>query len=294
MRFTNVPLISSARARTDPEAAILEVESSARRFETPCGNGRMIWRKWGAGRPVLLLHGGSGSWLHWLTSIPVLAQRYTVWAPDMPGFGDSDLPPQPYTLDAYAAVVERGLQSLVTDAARLDVVGFSFGGSVAARLARRLDGRFHHVILSGVNFLPPSGLKRRPVSLRRIEDPADRIKGVRHNLRAMMIAHERNIDDLALHLYSLDTARRRAPRVPFSGFTGIRDDLPRARAQGQLAVISGADDQVIGHGGEAQAEALRSLRPDAQYQSLEGAGHWVMYEAAERYNEALLAVLEAA
>lgn len=283
-----------ARTGTDPEVAILEVESSAARFEIPCGEGRMIWRKWGAGRPVLLLHGGSGSWLHWIAGIPVLAQRYAVWAPDMPGFGDSDLPPQPYTLDAYAAVVESGLQSLVPDSVRLDVVGFSFGGSVAARIARRLDGRFHNMILSGVNFLPPSGLKRKPVSLRRIDDPAERIRAVRHNLQAMMIAHERNIDDLAVHLYSMDTARRRAPRVPFSGFAGIRDDLPRARVEGQLTVISGADDQVIGDGGKAQAEALRALRSDARYQGIEGAGHWVMYEAAERYNLALLAALEAA
>jgi 2-hydroxy-6-oxonona-2,4-dienedioate hydrolase len=283
-----------ARAQTNPEAAIREVESSARRYETPCGTGRMIWRKWGAGHPVLLLHGGSGSWLHWLTIIPVLAQRRSVWVPDMPGFGDSDLPPQPYTRDAYAAVVQSGLQSLLSDTVRLDVAGFSFGGSVAARLARRLDGRFHHMILSGINFLPPSGLRRKPVSLRRIEDPTERTKGLKHNLQAMMIAHERNIDDLALHLYDLDTARRRAPRVPFSGFTGVRDDLPGARAQGPLAVISGADDQVIGHGSQAQAEALRLLRPDAQYQALEGAGHWVMYEAAELYNEALLASLEGA
>ncbi len=283
-----------SRTRTDPDAAILEVESSARRFETPCGNGRMIWHKWGAGRPVLLLHGGSGSWLHWLTSILALAQRYTVWASDLPGFGDSDLPPQPYTLDAYAAVVESGLRSLVSDALRLDVVGFSFGGGIAARLARRLDGRFHHMVLSGINFFPPSGLRPKLVSLRRIEDPAERSKGVRHNLQAMMIAHERNIDELALHIYSLDTARRKLPLVSFRGTAGIRDDLPGAQVQGRFAVISGADDQVVGHGAEAQAEALRSLRPDAQYQTLEGAGHWVMYEAAERYNEALLAALEAA
>lgn len=285
---------SPSRTRTDPEAAIPEVESPARRFETPCGTGRMMWRKWGAGRPVLLLHGGSGSWLHWLANVSVLARRYTVWAPDMPGFGDSDLPPQPYSLDAYAAVVAGGLQSLVSDAVRLDIVGFSFGGGVAVRLARLLDGRFHHMILSGVNFLPPSGLRRKPASLRRIEDPVERINALRHNLQAMLIADERNIDDLALHLYSLDAERRRAPRVPFSGFAGVRDYLPEARVQGQLAVISGADDQVIGHGSKAQAEALRSLRPDARYQALEGAGHWVMYEAAERYNEALLAALEAA
>ena len=283
---------SPARIRTDPEAAIMEVESSARRFETPCGSGRMVWRKWGSGRPVLLLHGGSGSWLHWLTNIPVLAQRYTVWVPDMPGFGDSDLPPQPYTLDAYTAVVESGLRSFLSDGVRLDLVGFSFGGGIAARLARRLEGRFHHMVLSGINFFPPAPLKRKLVSLRRIEDPAERTKGVRHNLQVMLIAHERNIDDLALHLYSVDTARRRLPRVSFRGSAGVRDDLPGVRLQGQLAVISGVDDQVIGHSAAEQAEMLRSLRPDARYRTLEGAGHWVMYEAAERYDEALLAALE--
>lgn len=282
-----------AQTRTDSEATILELESTALRFETPCGNGRMIWRKWGAGRPVLLLHGGSGSWLHWFKSIPVLAQRYTVWVPDLPGFGDSDLPPQPYTQDSYAAVVEHGLISLVPDAHRLDVAAFSFGSGIAVRLARRLDGRFHHLILSGTNFFPLTELPRKLVSLRRIEDPAERIKGVIHNLQVMLIAHERNIDDLALHLYSLDTARRKLPRVSFRGSTGIRDDLPKVGVRGQIAIISGTDDQVIGHGPEAQAEALRSLRPDARYQPIEGSGHWVMYEAAEPYNEALLAALEA-
>lgn len=285
---------SSARARTDPEAVISEVDSSAQRFETPCGDGRMIWRKWGTGRAVLLLHGGSGSWLHWLANIPVLAQRHTVWVPDMPGFGDSDLPPQPYTLDTYAAVVKRGLQSLVSDALRLDVVGFSFGAGIAAHLARRLDGRFHHLILTGANFFPLVDLSRKLVNLKRIEDPLERVKGVRHNLQVMLIAHERNIDDLALHLYSVDTARRRLPRVSFRGSAGIRDDLPGVRVLGRISVISGADDQVIGHGSEAQAKALRSLRADARYRAIEGAGHWVMYEAAERYNHALLAALEAA
>jgi pimeloyl-ACP methyl ester carboxylesterase len=150
------------------------------------------------------------------------------------------------------------------------------------------------MVLTGANFFPPSELKRKLVSLRRIEDPAERITAVRHNLQTMLIAHERNIDDLALHLYNLDTARRKLPRVSFRGSAGIRDDLPGLRVQGRLAVISGADDQVIGHGAEAQAEALRALRPDARYQAIEGAGHWVMYEAAERYNEALLAALEEA
>jgi len=240
-----------------------------------------------------MLHGGSGSWLHWLTTIPALAPRYTLWVPDMPGFGDSDLPFEPYTLENYAAILASGVRRLLPDSVPFDVVGFSLGASVALRLARLLDGRIRSLVLSGANFLPPvPGKKFRLANLRRLVEPAERLRGLTHNVRTMMIAHEENIDPLALHLYSLDTGRRKLPRVSFSGFHLLREDLPHARVS-RLTAISGADDQVIGHGKDAQAGALRSLRPDAHYEALEGAGHWVMYEAAERYNEALLRALGA-
>jgi pimeloyl-ACP methyl ester carboxylesterase len=280
------------RAHMDPSAAIHEAEASARRFETPCGAGSMVWRSWGEGPPILLLHGGSGSWLHWLTTLPALLPRYTVWAPDMPGFGDSDLPPEPYTLEGYAGVVAAGLRSLLPQSVPLDVVGFSLGASIAVRLACHLDGRLRHLVLSGANFLPPvPGKKFRLASVRRLDDPAERLRAVKHNLQVMMIAHERNIDPLALHLYGLDTARRKLPRVSFSAFPAMRTDLAQVRVQGRLTAISGADDQVIGNGKDAQAEALRSLRPEARYVALEGGGHWVMYEVPESYNEALLRTL---
>ena len=271
-----------------PHAAAGALEAAALRFETPCGSGRMVWRRWGSGKPVLLLHGGSGSWLHWLRTVPALSSRYTVWVPDMPGFGDSDLPPEPYTLDHYTAVVKDGLAHVLPEPGRFHAVGFSLGASIAVRLAHRLEGRVRCLALSGASFFAPvEGRKFPLVSVRRATDAAERQRAVRHNIQIMMLAHERNIDALALHLYGLDTARRKLPRVSFSGFHRLREDLPGLRVE-RLAVISGADDQVIGHGSKAQGEALRSLRPDAHYEALQESGHWVMYEAAERYNEALL------
>ncbi|MCZ8108255.1 MAG: alpha/beta fold hydrolase, partial [Burkholderiales bacterium] len=76
-----------------PEAAPLE--ASARRVETPCGEGRMVWRIWGEGPPLVLLHGGYGSWLHWIRTIPAFADRRTLHVPDLPGLGDSDEAPAP-------------------------------------------------------------------------------------------------------------------------------------------------------------------------------------------------------
>lgn len=44
------------------EAVVSRVESLATRQRTPCGAGSMVWRAWGDGRPLVLLHGTSGSW----------------------------------------------------------------------------------------------------------------------------------------------------------------------------------------------------------------------------------------
>ncbi len=277
--------------RAHPEL-VRALDAQATQFETPCGSGRMVWRRWGAGDPVVLFHGGSGSWLHWLRTLPALTRRYTVWVPDMPGFGDSDLPPEPFTLEHYVEPVREGLTRLLPEE-RFHAVGFSLGASIAARIALLLPGRVRRIVLSGANFIPTTGRTFPLVSVKRAADAAAREQAVRHNIQVMMLAHERSIDSLALYLYGRDTARRQLPRVSFSGFHRLREDLPLLQIDG-LAVISGADDQVIGHDSPAQEGALASVRPDADYRILPGAGHWVMYEAAERYNEALLSALSGA
>jgi copper chaperone CopZ len=56
-------------------AAVLDgLEARARRQETPCGDGALVWREWGppgggTERPLVLFHGGSGSWRHWVRNI---------------------------------------------------------------------------------------------------------------------------------------------------------------------------------------------------------------------------------
>ena len=84
-------------ADSDPARLVATVEASARVYRTPSGEGEMVWRAWGDGAPLLLLHGGSGSWTHWIRTIPTLARTYQLWVPDLPGLGDSAMPPRPWT-----------------------------------------------------------------------------------------------------------------------------------------------------------------------------------------------------
>src|SRR3546814_21135123 len=90
-----------------PAEHVRRVDRSARRLTTPCGAGQMVWRIWGEGPPLVLLHGGHGSWTHWLRNIPVLAEHFTTIVPDLPCYGESDLPPQtdPVQAEAPAPVI---------------------------------------------------------------------------------------------------------------------------------------------------------------------------------------------
>ena len=108
-----------------PAAAIARIERAVTRRTTPCGDGDIVWRQWGAGPPLVLLHGGHGSWLHWIRNIPALADHFTVVAPDMPGLGDSALPIEPPTPEGLAAIIAAGLERILPPSANYDLAGFS-------------------------------------------------------------------------------------------------------------------------------------------------------------------------
>ena len=51
-----------------PEDIINRLDAFSERRDTPCGEGTMVWRAWGGGVPLVLLHGGFGSWTHWISN----------------------------------------------------------------------------------------------------------------------------------------------------------------------------------------------------------------------------------
>ena len=117
-----------------PEA--LRVLALAQRHATPCGDGEVVWHTWGTGEPLVLLHGGSGSWTHWIRNVEALAAAgRRVIVPDLPGFGDSARPPGGQDADGVAPVLAEGLPRLVGDAP-VDVAGL--GRASSTRPAKRV------------------------------------------------------------------------------------------------------------------------------------------------------------
>ena len=92
----------------------------------------------GAGAPVVLLHASLGSKSQWSTLAERLARRFQVIAIDLWGYGDhaGSALPTPFSLDEEVRLVMDRLDALVDARTRVHVVGHSYGGLVALRLAQ--------------------------------------------------------------------------------------------------------------------------------------------------------------
>lgn len=95
--------------------------------------------KAGSGRPLLLLHGWPEFWLSWEPVMARLASRFTLYAPDLRGFGDSDKPDGPFGPDQQAADMMALMDAL--DLKQAGIVGHDVGGALMQPLARNAPER---------------------------------------------------------------------------------------------------------------------------------------------------------
>src|SRR5262245_49115012 len=271
----------------DPAAIVDALARTARKHRTPCGEGSMVWRVWGEGEPLLLFHGGTGSWTHWIKTIPVLSSRFELWVADIPGLGDSPMPPEPWTPASIADAVAAGVDQLFPANKNLRLAGFSFGGHIAGLLAARRPDRFTRLILVGVAGLGLRADPRAPFAKTRTGMSPDEVAEVyRQNLEVLMFADPRNIDPLAIHLQIENVRRARFRSRAFA----TTDELARALAEvpAPLKTIWGTEDAIARSSLEMRLDILRRHHPELEVRLIEGAGHWVMYEAAEACTTALL------
>lgn len=281
--------MAGAEAGVEEPPEVTALLASARRVETRCGSGRMVWHAWGEGVPLVLLHGGAGSWRHWLRTIPRWSDRRKVLVPDLPGLGESDLPPMPAEIETVAGVVADGLNVQLTPGEVCDLVGFSFGATVASHLALVLGARPRSVTLVGAGGLVPA---RAPIVLEKVRGKTGEALAEAHrtNLARMMIADPGKIDALALALQDWNS---RHARLDTRGYV-TEGALVRALRQLRAPVdaIWGAEDQPAYWGLAERRAALLKLCPAARIRIVPRAGHWIAYEDPEGFDVVLREFLE--
>jgi len=236
-------------------------------------------------KPLVLFHGGSGSWTHWLRNVEHFAQYRTVWALDIPGFGDSSLPVGVSDADGLVPYMAEILTRTFGGEA-VDVVGFSFGGMAAGLIAAEMPALIKQLVLVGA---PGLGLFGKELPMRGMTPQMDQDaqRSVhRHNLNTMMFAHAETATESVIDLQVANVVRdrlrrRRIARTPVLIKAQEQWTCPVHGVWGELdALYQGTLQQV--------PKVLPCMET---FHVVPDAGHWVMYERHEAFNALVDALL---
>lgn len=249
----------------------------------------------GSGPAVLLLHGsgpGVSAAANWRLTMPALiAAGHRVIAPDQLGFGQT-VPPEghEYSVDSWLAHAVALLDALGVE--RASVVGNSFGGAIALRLASAHADRVDRLVLMGSVGVPFP-----------ITEGLDRVWGYEPSVEEMrdlldIFAYDTSLmsDDLARDRYAAsvkDGADARfaamfpAPRQRWVDSMALPEAELRSIAAPTL-LFHGRDDKVIPLDASLR---LLHLIDSSQLHVFGRCGHWTQIERAAEFNELLTAFL---
>ncbi len=244
---------------------------------------QVMWRSLGTGTPLVLLHGGHGSWLHWVRNIEALAASHRVLVPDMPGFGESGAVARDTPLADVVDILAHTLDQLIGAGTIICLAGFSFGAIAAAQLAQTRGG------VSKLALLGPGGHGQRRrqseplLNWRLAREPGAMLAALRKNLSITMLHGEVDALGLEVHRYScVHTSYR-------SKATARTAILPALLARLHMpALLLWGEHDATGVPAEL-GPMLADGRPEREWESITGAGHWVQYERAVEVNRRLLA-----
>ena len=225
-----------------------------------------VYSKQGSGPPLLLIHGLSGSTRWWRRNIPAYAPRFTVFAVELTGFA-SNRRGRPLSMAASAGALAELMDALGLGSA--DVVSHSMGGHISVHLTALHPEKVKRLVLSA-----PSGL-------------------LRHSLPGMAgrVVWSTRFGAPDFTPTILADALRAGPlNLLLAARALLRDDveqlLPRIRAE--TLVLAGGRDVIVP---PPLCETYAARIPGARYAVIHGAGHNLMYDRADAYNDAVLSFL---
>ena len=259
-------------------------------------DGRTVaWREAGAGWPVVFLHAFPLSSRMWDPQLVRVPDGYRFIAPDLRGFGRSDLTgagsrPEPPSVGAYARDIAALMDGLELDSAV--IVGLSLGGYVAFEMYRQLPARFSGLVLADTRpqrDTPQSRdgrlQLRRDLAARGVSVVADRM------IPALLSDRSRREQpDLVADVRAMiDENAAEGIDAGIGALTDRPDstaDLPAISCA--TLVLVGEDDVVTP---PPVAEQMQTAIPRAALVVLPGAGHLSNLEQPAAFNSALQAFL---
>jgi pimeloyl-ACP methyl ester carboxylesterase len=285
---------------------INRVEALSQRIVQSYAWGEVVWHVWGPQKamqvvtkantsncddlptqnPLILLHGGSGSWTHWLRNVEHFAHSREVWALDIPGFGDSSLPSGVTDADGLVPYIADILKQKFHDTA-VDVMGFSFGGMTAGLVAAEYPELMRQLILVGA---PGLGLFYKELPMRGMTPKMDKSaqrQVHRYNLNTMMCVHPESVTEDVIDLQEANVSRDRLRRRRIAR----TDVLAQMQARWTCPVhgVWGELDALYKDSLQQVPQVLSNI---TSFSIVPNTGHWVMFENPKAFHAVVDPLLE--
>ena len=222
----------------------------------------------GRGEPVVLVHGLSGSTRWWSRNIPALAERYSVYLLDLPGFGAMRRLRSRFVLAEAASWLSAWMEAVGLESAHL--VGHSMGGYVCVRLAARGPEVVRRLVL-----VAPAGVPAGRSMFGYLGPLLSAVRYATPTFLPVLVYDALRMGPVTLWRAARDLLAE-----------DVRADLQRIEAQTLL--IWGENDTLVP---PALGGVLREEIPDSRLLVLNGAAHVPMFDRPVEFNAALLAFL---
>ena len=273
---------------------IEEIEKDSKKLFISTDETTVCWRIWGKGQPIIFLHGGYGSWRHWIKQVIYLAKDYQILVPDMPGFGESsdlksDHTPENISLNLYQTF--RKLN--ITDLDNINLVGFSFGGLISGHLSYQFLKK--GIELKNLILVGPGGTGARRGPMREMVRRTSKmsfeeiLRAHFENLKILMINNPKNIDLLSLYIQLENTNNHRLKSRPISATNTLIKILEKQNIIPYL--IFGEKDATVGPYLEERVSIFRAACKDIRIHVEISAGHWIMYEKPDNFNKLIKEII---
>jgi len=246
----------------------------------------------GTGNPLVLLHGsGAGvtAWANWRGQIPVFGQMFRVLAPDLIGFGYTSRPDgfEYRFMQTWIDQMQSFFDAQKLD--KVDIVGNSFGGSLALAIAVNAPDRVRRIVLMG-----SGGVSEKVTpELEQLWGYTPSVENMKGIMQIMAYNHELVTTELAEMRYRAsirpgiqETFERLfpPPRQRWLDAQAQREDDLRALPH-QVLIVHGREDRVVPLSG---SHKLAQLIPNSQLHVFGKCGHWTMIEQRDRFNRLVI------
>lgn len=239
----------------------------------------------GQGPPVVLLHGFPLNRAMWGPQVAALRDRFTVITPDFRGFGESEVPKGPLTVDDYAQDILSLLDALGHP--RVILGGCSMGGYVAFRIVARAAARISALLIVDSRADPDTdeGRQRRYAAIKRIE--AEGSVGFLEEFVMALVGPTTRVQRPGV----FGAVRQIVGSPPAQSLTaGLSAMASRPDSRPLLASIAAPTLVVVGEEDTltppASAEVMVQGLPHARLVTIPAAGHLSNLEAPEAFNRA--------